>query len=265
MMSINFHQEENKTSYLNREAHITWKQELTPSLTAYKPSHVVDLGCGGGIYTRALATMGVPSVTGVDFSKVMIEAAQRHSASYPTVGYQIGTAKSTGLENHSADMVLARALLHHLDTLEPVFNEVSRIVAQDGLFLIQTRTTDDCFLKGTENHVRGFFFDCFPALMEVEKKRRYSVEAICAAYEKSGWTLERKWTFWETRARHSSKEVLLNDIRLRKGRSILHELSDSQLQKLTAHMQANIASRGAIEEKDRWTLLVAKKKDTPLS
>ncbi len=263
-MSINFHSEKNKSSYVNRGAHSTWKQELLPLLSEHQPNHVVDLGCGGGIYTRALAEMGVPKVTGVDFSNVMLEAATRHSASYPTVGYQLGTATSTGLKDQSANMVLARALLHHIDTLKPVFQEVERILDQDGLFLIQTRTTDDCFLKGTDNHVRGHFFDCFPALMGVEKKRRHSVEEICTALNESGWMLEKNWTFWETRARHSSKEVLLNDIRLRKGRSILHELSDSQIQKLMTHMQRNITTEGAIEEKDRWTLLVAKKKGTPL-
>ncbi|WP_081873176.1 class I SAM-dependent methyltransferase [Brevibacillus laterosporus] len=46
---------------------------------------VLDAGCGGGIYTRAWAELGAKRVTAMDFSEVMLSAAQEECHSYPQI------------------------------------------------------------------------------------------------------------------------------------------------------------------------------------
>ncbi|MFS0788184.1 class I SAM-dependent methyltransferase [Shouchella sp. 1P09AA] len=258
-MAIDFQNEQNRYSYTNREADPSWMEEMNAILRAYGPEHIVDLGCGGGIYTRALAEMGIRNVTGVDSSRTMIKTAEEEANTCEAISYQVGSATRMNLGSQEADMVFARALIHHLEFLDPAFEEGNRVLKQDGLYFIQTRTPEDCFLPGTSEHLRGYFFDCFPHLKEIEKKRRHQVEAIHLALQGAGFQIEKTWHLWETRTTHETKQHFLDDIELRTGRSLLHELSDQQLKKLVAYLDQTIQSKKSIVEKDRWTLILAKK------
>lgn len=67
-MSINFHDENNKYTYATRNAHISWA-EMVKNITEIQNKQIIDIGCGGGIYTKELALMGANNVVGLDFSK----------------------------------------------------------------------------------------------------------------------------------------------------------------------------------------------------
>jgi SAM-dependent methyltransferase len=82
-MTIDFFDPGNRFSYASRTASSEWKA-LMQSVTDLRDIDVADIGCGGGIYSRAMAEMGA-RVTGVDFSGEMLAAArrQRDGASDP--------------------------------------------------------------------------------------------------------------------------------------------------------------------------------------
>lgn len=58
---------------------------------------------------------------------------------------------------------------------------------------------------------------------------------------------------WEVRERHASREALLQDLAARRGRSILHELDDVELDGAVAAVRAAVPD-GPVVEEDRWTL-----------
>lgn len=67
-MSINFHDANNKYTYAQRNAHISWR-EMIKNITDVQKKRIIDIGCGGGIYTKELALMGAESVVGLDFKR----------------------------------------------------------------------------------------------------------------------------------------------------------------------------------------------------
>ena len=137
--------------------------------------------------------------------------------------------------------------------------EGNRILKDDGVFIIQDRTLEDCMLKGDDTHVRGYFTELFPKLANKEEERGHGNGAVTESLRAAGFTHIEEVKLWETRAVHSDKSQLLNDVANRTGRSILHELDDNELKILNRHLDQSILTEGEIVEKDRWTIWKAVK------
>lgn len=257
-MTIDFHDKRNKKSYTERGASDNWKKTMLQLFPNSLPQKAADIGCGGGIYTRALSELGVSTVTGVDYSKAMLEAAISSSNEYDYIHYHHGDAFHTKLQDDSFDLVLSRALIHHLTDLSASFQEAYRILREHGTIIIQDRTPQDCLIPGSTSHIRGYFFTTFPHLLPIETKRRYESNTVIAALKEVGFTSIKEQKLWETRRTYETKNDLFQDLRNRKGRSILHEISDKELTILVKKLDEILPS-GQIVEKDRWTIWSAEK------
>ena len=69
--------------------HVDW---IHRALLAGKPAHILDLGCGPGLYTSRLAKLGHTS-TGIDIAPAVVEYAIQHAA--PGCSYQLGDIRSS--------------------------------------------------------------------------------------------------------------------------------------------------------------------------
>ncbi|PAF34523.1 SAM-dependent methyltransferase [Terribacillus saccharophilus] len=257
---MDFHAQINKYSYTSRRAAPSWINLIKNILDNKQVNHALDIGCGGGIYTKALNEIGIPLVTGVDSSEVMLEAAAENCRGREGICFHKGDAQVTGLESASCDLILERALIHHLQELQPCFTEAHRILRPGGVLLIQDRTPEDCLLPGSPENIRGYFFSCFPRLAEMEISRRHTSAQVMKDLDDCGFHDIEKHTLWEVRQIHISKEKLLADIRARLGRSILHALEDDELEKLTLYINDCITEERDIVEMDRWTIWRAVKR-----
>lgn len=255
---MDFHNKENRWSYSTRKADSSWEERIR-ELCDPSGKSVLDIGCGGGIYTHALAGMGAASVTGVDFSEPLLQAAQEKMEEYTNVHFQLGEAQATHLTSNRYDLILERALIHHLKTLVPSFEEAHRLLKPGGVTLIQDRTPEDCLLEGSPTHIRGYFFHHFPWLAEKEVSRRHTSEKVIKELEAAGFHGIEAHEFWEVRKIHQTVQEFKEDLLNRTGRSILHELSDDQLKELVEKISHQIGSEGPIYEKDRWTIWKAVK------
>lgn len=189
----------------------------------------------------------------------MIEAAKANCADYNQIDFTVGNAYDTGLLSHTYDLVLERALIHHLNELSACLSEAFRLLKQDGTILIQDRTPADCLLEGSDNHIRGYFFNLFPHLKEMERKRRYTSEKVMLELRAAGFKEVKEIKLWEIRQKYISKEDLLADLKMRTGRSILHELTDPELDQLANFVDNQLIDTDKIIEKDRWTIWIAHK------
>lgn len=222
-------------------------------------SYALDIGCGGGIYSKALSEMGAASVTGVDFSEEILKGARENCREYQNISFKQGDALHTGLESNTYNLLLERALIHHVDDLQKCFNEAYRLLKDEGIYIVQDRTPEDCLLEGNDSHIRGYFFELFPDLIEKEIKRRHNSQFVLETLQEVGFRELQEVKFWETRNVYKNKEQLLKDLRERTGRSILHELDDKQLNLLINYIDEAISAENNIVERDRWTIWKAVK------
>lgn len=258
-MGIDFHNKKNQTTYTTRNVDKSWMEEIQKLVPVNHISNAVDVGCGGGIYSKALSDMGVPFVTGVDYSEAILEGAKDNCNSYQNITFKQGNALETGLKSNNYDLLLERALIHHIDDLRACFKEGYRILKHDGYYIIQDRTPEDCLLEGSDRHIRGYFFEKFPRLIDIETKRRYDSKYVMETLHRAGFRKIEEVQLWETRNAYSHKDELLHDLSKRTGRSILHELNDKELQSLIRQIDKSLPTKTTIIEKDRWTIWKAVK------
>lgn len=257
-MPIDFHAQENRKTYATRSADPAWR-EMVEKLADLRGKTAVDLGCGGGIYSRELVELGASSVVGVDFSASNLAGAKENCADLPMIQFQQGDAYATGLPAQTVDFVLERALIHHLDSLPRNFKEVHRILRSDGLLLVQDRTMEDVLQPPSPTHLRGYFFAQFPKLVDVEKKRRVADTAVREALQNAGFAQIFSRTFWEVRRSYAHRDEFVQDVRGRYGRSLLHELNDQEIDQLTQQLTQTIPPDIELTETDRWTIWIARK------
>ncbi|KQU59123.1 hypothetical protein ASG84_14435 [Rhodococcus sp. Leaf278] len=251
-MPIDFGDPANADTYSGREADPSWVAAITDIVDPVG-AYVVDLGCGGGTYARAWHALGA-HVTAIDSSKPILESARRSSPS--DIAFECAPAERTGLPDGLADIVFARALVHHLPDASALATEMFRLLRPGGIAIVQDRTGKDATLAGSRTNPRGYFFDAFPRLSRVEDRRRHDVDDVSAALSRPGFTDVATQPLWETRRRYTDREQYLTEIAGRTGRSILHELSDVELAQLVQHLRGRLAS-GEVIERDRWTLWTA--------
>ncbi|KHD86623.1 class I SAM-dependent methyltransferase [Heyndrickxia ginsengihumi] len=252
-MPIDFHNEDNRSTYSSREADISWTKKIL-KICEVKDKKVLDMGCGGGIYSKAFAHMGAASVTGIDFSQQLLSSARENCKSYANIHFYLGDVLNTRLEEKQYDIILSRAVIHHLSDLNSCFSEIFRLLKPDGICLIQDRTPEDCLLEGSPTHIRGYFFAKYPSLINKEISRRYTSNVVTQALQTVGFDDIEEHYLWETRKKYTSKEELTADLLNRTGRSILHELNDKQLKALVEYIQLHLNNNEEIIEKDRWTI-----------
>jgi len=255
-----FFEKISKDTYTKRNADDSWKK-LIKQYVDVRNKSVTDIGCGGGIYSIALSELGAQNVIGIDQSENMLEGAMGNCKEYQNIKFQIGSATETNLKSEEVDVVLERALIHHIKEkdLKNCFNEVKRILKENGQFIIQDRTIEDCLLKGSSEHIRGYFLEFFPKLVEKDISRRHDSIKVNENLIEAGFKEVKEITFWEYRKTYYSKNELKEEILSRNGRSILFFLNDNELDVLADKINEKVSEKFPIIEKERWTIWIARK------
>lgn len=252
-MTIDFHSPHARGSYAHRQADADWKQAML-GLVDPAGKRVADIGCGGGIYTRAWRELGARSVTGVDYSAEMIADALQTCTGDAGVSFRRADAAATGLPEESFDIVFSRALIHHLPQPGPAIGEAFDLLIPGGMVIIQDRTIDDIRQSASPTHLRGYFFELFPRLLEVEQARRPASAGVVECLRSAGFNGILAQPLYEQRRIYTAPDQLEADLRARTGRSILHELDDDELEALIAYINERVAGGFPFTEVDRWTV-----------
>ena len=108
-------------------------RERRPGLTR---ARVLDIGCGAGFLTNALARDG-HEVTGLDASPASLAVGGAHDETR-SVRYVEGDALALPFADGSFDVVCAMDFLEHVEDPARVVAEAARVVAPGGLFFFHT-------------------------------------------------------------------------------------------------------------------------------
>lgn len=135
----------------------------------------LDVGCGTGSYTLALAARG-GLWTGVDHAITMIEQARAKS---DRVCWKLGSAEGIPAADATLDGALCSLALHHFRDLDVAFRELRRVIA-DGPFVMFTSTPEQ---------MRGYWLNVyFPVAMARSIAQMPELDAVEAACLRAGFS-----------------------------------------------------------------------------
>ena len=101
---------------------------------------VVDVGCGGGILTEALAQSGANAL-GIDLSGDLVDVAELHAleTKTETVNYQkIAVEKLAEEQPESFDFVTCMEMLEHVPDPGSIISACAKLVKPDGMVFFST-------------------------------------------------------------------------------------------------------------------------------
>jgi ubiquinone/menaquinone biosynthesis C-methylase UbiE len=135
-----------------------WMNVVSSHLEGQRIRTILDLGCGTGRFSEALAIRFDAEVIGVDPSKKMLEQARR-KVSDARVRYELGHGESIPLPDDSVDLIFMSMVFHHFDNPRAAAGECHRVL----------RTGGTVFLRaGTRERIASYpYVDFFPESVRV--------------------------------------------------------------------------------------------------
>lgn len=116
------------------------------TISKYTPQNsietIIDLGCGIGRFSKALADHFSAQVYGIDPSwKMMIEA--KGVTPSTKVTFLQGSAEYIPLTDGLADLIFLSQVYHHIEDKKRVFSEIKRVLKTDKFLCIRTSTIEN--------------------------------------------------------------------------------------------------------------------------
>ncbi len=116
-----------------------WMERVAEALGGHAISSIIDLGCGTGRFTQALADRFGAHVVGVDPSDKMLMQANAKPA-HPRVAFVKGAGEKMPVANASADLVFSSMAFHHFVDPDQVAHELQRVLRAGGAVSIRNST-----------------------------------------------------------------------------------------------------------------------------
>jgi len=134
-----------------------WMKVVSAQVKDQSIKTILDLGCGTGRFTEALAVRFDAEVIGVDPSKKMLGQAQSKS-SEARIRYEHGRGESIPLPDNSVDLIFMSMIFHHFEDPALVARECRRVLRANS-------EGATAFLRtGTRESISSYaYFDFFPA------------------------------------------------------------------------------------------------------
>lgn len=149
-------------------------QRLIYHLNAQPEGDYLDLACGTGNYTTALADAGV-HMHGLDQSSGMIESARAKCSS---VAWCVGDANALPHSDRTFSGAICTLAIHHFPALLPAFQEVYRVLNR-GRFVLFTSTPEQ---------MTGYWLnEYFPDMMKKSCQQMPDLEQVVQNLQHAGF------------------------------------------------------------------------------
>jgi ubiquinone/menaquinone biosynthesis C-methylase UbiE len=99
------------------------------------PTRLLDLACGPGVLTHALAKSGC-RVVAADMTLAMIERARERCKDTAGVEFRVCDATTLPFRDGEFDGVITRLSVHHFEQPMAVLQEVHRVLVTDGVLVL---------------------------------------------------------------------------------------------------------------------------------
>ena len=117
-----------------------WLGTISAAIGQVQIDRILDLGCGTGRYSAALAAHFEASVVAVDPSEKMLSEARKKGGD--SLHFLRGSAESVPLADGAADLVFISMAFHHFDDPEKGARECFRVLRKGGVLCLRAATSD---------------------------------------------------------------------------------------------------------------------------
>jgi ubiquinone/menaquinone biosynthesis C-methylase UbiE len=139
--------------------------------------HYLDIGCGTGNYTMALASHGL-NFTGVEPSEEMLNMAKARGEQ---VRWLQGTAEHIPANDETFDGIIATLTIHHWADLAKSMKEIYRVCKPGGAVV---------FFTATPQQMKGYWLNYyFPQMLRTSIDQMPGFYAIASALTNAGFGL----------------------------------------------------------------------------
>lgn len=108
---------------------------LRQQIVDLRARDVLEIGCGTGLNTRYLAAES-RSVLGIDFSAGMLAQARAQVTAVNVRFARQDIRLVWEIASRSVDLVVCTLVLEHIEHLDPIFDEVTRVLRPGGEFFL---------------------------------------------------------------------------------------------------------------------------------
>jgi SAM-dependent methyltransferase len=158
-----------------------WLEIISQSVPRGSVSEILDLGCGTGRYSAALASHFDANVMAIDPSEKMLAEARRKAAR--RVRYQRASGEAIPLADASVDMVFISMAFHHFERPDRAAQECRRVLRRDGAV---------CLRAGTIEQIDNYaYVPFFPGSRPILERALQSRELIEGTFVRAGFRCVR--------------------------------------------------------------------------
>ena len=156
-----------------------WMNVVASYVGKQRLDTILDLGCGTGRFSEALAVHFDAEVIGLDPSEKMLEQAHRKLRD-GRVRYECGCGESIPLPNDSVDLVFMSMSFHHFTDPKLVATGCRRVLRNGGIALLRT---------GTRERISAYpYVPFFPQSLPIMKDCLPTVTFLHEVFESAGFT-----------------------------------------------------------------------------
>jgi ubiquinone/menaquinone biosynthesis C-methylase UbiE len=206
-----------------------WLATLGRHLRGLNVRRILDLGCGTGRFSEALATHFRAEVIGIDPSVKMLEQA-REKQHLDGVHYQLGSAEAISLPPRSVDVIFISMSFHHFVDRAVAARECRRILGDPGVVCVRT---------GTREQIRSYpYVPFFPSTPRKIAEVLPNHAELCEPFEAAGFRLSASEVITQTIAPNWSAYA---DKLSAGGDSVLATLSAQEFESGLAAIRRHVA------------------------
>ena len=195
-----------------------WLDTIAKYVNQEEIKTIIDMGCGTGRFTKALADHFSAKVYGIDPSSKMLMIAKQNIIS-PMLEFIKGSAENIPLGDNVSDMLFLSQVYHHIQDKIKAACEFNRVLKKGGFLCIRTSTTDilDCYL----------YLQFFPEARKIDLANLPSRKEIQEFFRNKGFELRCHTIVNQIFAENLNK--YFDKISLR-GLSDLETITDNEFQ-----------------------------------